>query len=293
MKVLSKRSLVYEIPKIPGIEKISIWPWFQLNWRVVQQDSPDGSSRHIVYAGFSMAKPEVDLTSYETLQDDSLSPTWQTLGFILTREYAEPRAENLGKLYLKLIKRCTFAEFCKAHYVGMLGMLFHQHGLLEETSRIPYLLAYLAPARKKFNLISHFSPSDVNFALLCVGAERAYGFPSPGDDPRCDWYLADAYRQYLALGLYDQPGKVAGDPIWLHEAYKNGELYEFLVEEGVIKEDPANKFWNKRLEGMMRATSYQKRKRNPWLARRAKKKDVEEKLQQIGDTLAGLPGVSW
>ncbi|KDQ16157.1 hypothetical protein BOTBODRAFT_269578 [Botryobasidium botryosum FD-172 SS1] len=143
---------------------------------------------------------------------------WVTLGFCVCHD--EESELPLAAIYLDIIKRCTFEEFCTAYDTSSLIALFDANGLKARRERIPYLEDVLegSPRSNKsvWNLKQIVSTEEVEM-IPSVAVD--YGFFNCKDTSEAQ-LLRDVYKQF-----FRRPG---ANPIKLHEAAIRGQLFEYV-----------------------------------------------------------------
>ncbi|EKM61774.1 uncharacterized protein PHACADRAFT_248618 [Phanerochaete carnosa HHB-10118-sp] len=185
---------------------------------------------------FSQAHPSPDLLA------------WLHFGFVASSSMGEEM--HIARLYIALLNRCTFEEFCVAYETSSISALFDRYDIplgnspqfRDVMSGTPHVNKSVWDLKQYVDQLIALQPDAEGLPPLTPSVLCDYGF-SNCKSPAERKMLDEMYTQ-----LFAKPGM---DPLALHEACIKGQLFDFV--KSLIK-----------LGGRSTAVKYARLLRNPY-----------------------------
>lgn len=167
-------------------------------------------------------------TTFHHLHPSPNLKIWLTSGFVAAMSLGEE--QEFGRNYHKLVRSCSFDEFCKAYESSTIPELFDRHGISFSNTRLfRDVMSGTPHVNKSVWNLKHYIDE-----LICTDMGKG---PTPIPSVSCDYgyfnckvpaecKLLDDLYKYLFTELQV-------DPLALHEACLKGELLEFAKNSGM------------------------------------------------------------
>ncbi|KAJ3569498.1 hypothetical protein NP233_g5010 [Leucocoprinus birnbaumii] len=153
-------------------------------------------------------------------------PMWIHFGFCACPD--EGAEKKLARSYKRLIRACSFKEFCIAYRSSSLASLFLRTG--EDEYSNPYLLDVLSRSPHEHNpvwdlkqYICNWSSVDIAYASVAPPPPPRWGFP-PSQNAVDRQTLVELYKKFFDLGEN-------ANPLELNKARLEDCLFQFFTEE--------------------------------------------------------------